>query len=155
MTAVYAFEVWAKGWNDHSPAVVNARSRGTAKYGCWLSWHDTDERLKITDMRARKVGAPVTTEQHERTMKMRVRPDLRAGVRVVAEGDPGVVVGTNSSGNFDVLLDGHKHPVNVHPMGITPEAESSGSPTLDKLVNEARADLAAVEASHAKVESWT
>lgn len=117
MDSVYAFEVWVTG-HETLKRVVNARSLGAAKYACYLLWSDVDPDLRITVMRARKLGAPVTSDSHKRTMQMRARPELEAGVRVLVDGKPGVIVGANHSANFDVLLDGQKYSVNVHPMEI-------------------------------------
>lgn len=117
MSTVFAFEVWAVG-SPHR-RVINARTSGAARYDYLLDVLDCWPDAKYTDMRARKVGEPHTSEAFMRTARYRGMPDLRCGEAVTVDGMPGVVVGHNDSANFDVLFDqGTKWAgavLNVHP----------------------------------------
>jgi hypothetical protein len=130
VSEIFAFNVSVKGtdWTK----VVNAHTRGKAKREMWLSVTDCYPDVPFTAMRARKRGVPVTTDDFRRTANYRGRPAVRCGDRVTCRGGGrGVVVGSNSSANFDVLFDldsplyaGQR--LNCHPYDLTfatPEAE--------------------------------
>ena len=117
MSAVFAFEVWEKS-SPHR-RVINARTSGAARYDYYLDVLDCWPDVKYTDMRARKIGAPQTSEAFLRNARYRGMPDLRCGDAVTVDGMSGVVVGHNDSANFDVLFDeGTRYAgavLNVHP----------------------------------------
>lgn len=79
------------------------------------AWPD----VPFTAMRARKIGAPVTSEAFARVARYRGLPHVRCGDRVRVGTDYGTIVGHNDSANFNVLFDaGSKygaHVLNVHP----------------------------------------
>lgn len=118
---VFAFEVSVVGtdWTK----IVNTRTAGKAKYQYWLDVTDAWPDVPITAMRARKVGEPHTSEAFERNAKYRGLPNVKCGQRVKVGNDEGVIVGHNSSANFDVLFDDDSpkysgQRLNVHPQGI-------------------------------------
>ena len=120
---VFAFEVSVAGtdWTK----IINARTRGKAKYQYWLDVTDVWPDVPITAMRARKYnnGEPHTSEGFERNAKYRGLPNVKCGQRVRVGSDEGVIVGHNSSANFDVLLDDDSlkyggRKLNVHPQEI-------------------------------------
>lgn len=120
---VCAFEVSVTGtdWTK----IINARTAGKAKYQYWLDVTDAWPDVPLTAMRAKKYngGRPYTSEAFERNAKYRGLPDVKCGQRVRVGNDEGVVVGHNSSANFDVLLDDDSlkyggRKLNVHPQEI-------------------------------------
>jgi hypothetical protein len=132
MADVCAFEVWAG--SREFVRTVNARSAGKAKYEYFLDVKDCWPDVKLTDMRARKVGGPQTSEAFLRTARYRGMPDLRCGEAVTVNGRPGVVVGHNDSANFDVLFDDGCDwagaTLNVHPSELrraAPAAPTEGA----------------------------
>jgi hypothetical protein len=97
--------------------VINSTSPGRAKREFLL---DLDMGgVEYTDIRVRRVGGPVTTDGIKRVAEHRGVPFAKAGMRVIVSGEPGRIVGHNSSGNFDVLFDeGSKwagNVINSHP----------------------------------------
>lgn len=126
MTEVYAFHVFPKGFEDRYNTVINSHSRGTAKReymlkldGCWPD-------LKYTDLRAKKIGGPQTSAEFKRNAKYRGMPEVRCGDRVCVGAGRGVIVGHNSSANFDVLFDADSPKyaglkLNVHPSELALE----------------------------------
>lgn len=120
---VLAFEVSVAG-TDWSK-IINARTAGKAKYEYWRSVTESWPDVPITAMRARKYngGRPYTSLEFERNAKYRQMPDVKCGQRVKVGDSFGVIVGHNSSANFDVLFDDDatRHGgqrLNVHPQEI-------------------------------------
>ncbi len=118
---VFAFEVSVNGtdWTK----IINARTASKAKYQHWLDVTDTWPDVPITAMRARKVGEPHTSEEFKRNAQYRGLPDVKCGQRVRVGKSEGVIVGHNSSANFDVLFDDDSpkyggQRLNVHPQEI-------------------------------------
>lgn len=116
--AVFAFQVSVSGtdWTK----VINARSRGQAKVEYWRDVTDAWPSIPFTAMRCRKLGAPTSSDGFLRTAQYRGLPNLRCGDRVLVCGARGVIVGSNSSANFDVLFDEDAPRfaglrLNVHP----------------------------------------
>ncbi len=123
MNEVQAFEVSVVGTNWTK--IINARTAGKAKYQYWLDVRDAWPDVPITAMRARKYnqGHPYTSPQFEHNARYRGLPDVKCGQRVRVGDAVGVIVGHNSSANFDVLFDddapkyaGQK--LNVHPQEV-------------------------------------
>lgn len=125
---VSAFEVWAR-WSEHR-RTVNARTLGAAKYDYLLDVQDCWPDVKFTDIRGRRIGAPHTSEDFIRNARYRGMPDIRCGDAVTVKGDAGIIVGHNSSANFDVLFDKGTRfaglTLNVHPSEITRAAAAIG-----------------------------
>jgi len=118
---VYSFEVSVVG-TDWS-RVINAHSRGKAKYEYWWDAQDWYPNLSFTALRCRKLGAAQTPDGFKRTAAYRGMPDVRCGQRVQVGDGLGVIVGHNSSANFDVLFDEDSPEyaglkLNVHPASI-------------------------------------
>jgi hypothetical protein len=118
MAEVFGFEVTVVGttW----VRVVNACSAGKAKAEYWRDVRDSYPDMPYTAIRAKKIGAPLSTDAFKDMAARRGLPDVRCGDRVVVEGgDRGTIVGHNSSLNFDVLFDDDsRYPgqtLNVHP----------------------------------------
>lgn len=116
--AIRAYECVIVGTEWHR--VINARTAGQAK-GMYLrrvrdAWPGA---VKFTDIRVRSLGAPQSSEDFLRCAAGRGLPEARCGMRVVAHGRSGFIVGHNASANFDVLFDGDPFPLNVHPHGLT------------------------------------
>jgi hypothetical protein len=120
---VFAFKVSVKGtdWTK----IINARTAGKAKYQYWLDVTDCWPDVPITAMRARKynAGRPYTSPEFERNAKYRGMPEIKCGQRVKVGNSLGIIVGHNSSANFDVLFDDDApkyggQTLNVHPQEI-------------------------------------
>jgi len=103
--------------------IVNASSRGKAKSEYWRHVTDAWPDISYTSIRCQKVGGPVTTSEFIRNAKYRGVPNLRCGDRVSVHGSSGVVVGHNSSANFNVEFDSGRyagHQLSVHPDELIP-----------------------------------
>lgn len=110
-----AYGVRIRGWNHET--TIHAYSAGKAKR-YYFTGLDLDG-VEFTDLRARVLGPPRTTDGITRTAKYRGVEFVRAGMRVQIGDDWGVIVSHNSSLNWDVLFDddsrypGQTH--NCHP----------------------------------------
>lgn len=95
--------------------IIHARSSGDAKARFWRRL----DGFYYTDIRCRCLGDPITTPDIQRTAEYRGVPFAKAGMSVIVNGNSGVIVGSNSSANFDVLFDeGTKwagQVLNCHP----------------------------------------
>jgi hypothetical protein len=123
MNEVFAFEVSVKGtdWTK----IINARSAGKAKHEYYRSVVESWPDVPFTAMRARKYnsGRPYTSEAFERNANYRGLPAVKCGDRVRVADCCGVIVGHNSSANFDVLFDDDAPRyggmrLNVHPQDV-------------------------------------
>lgn len=119
---VFAFEVWVKTVPEWR-RTINARSAGKAKSDYLLDLQDAWPDYRFTDLAVRKIGGPHTSEQFIRNATYRGMPDVRCGQRVIVGKGRGVIVGHNSSANFDVLFDDDspEYPgltLNVHPGSV-------------------------------------
>jgi hypothetical protein len=114
---IYAWEVSVKGtdWTK----TVNARTSGQAKRDYHLDVIDAWPEVPFTAMRCRKLGPPQTSERFVHNAQYRGLPDVKCGQRVMVGNASGVIVGHNSSANFDVLFEeDSKYPgmkLNCHP----------------------------------------
>lgn len=121
MNEIFAFEVSVNGtdWTK----IINHRSAGKAKYEYYLDVREVWPDVSITAMRARKIGKPRSSEGFQRNAKYRGMPDVKCGDRVRVGNSLGVIVGHNSSANFNVLFDDDAPryaglKLNVHPQEI-------------------------------------
>lgn len=117
MSEVFAFAVSVKGTNWTT--MINARNRGSAKAEYWRDVRECWD-VPFTAMRARKIGEPYTSEGFIRNAAYRGLPNAHCGQRVMVGSASGVIVGHNSSANFDVLFDDDSPRfagmrLNVHP----------------------------------------
>ena len=126
--AVFAFEVSVAGtdWT----CLVNERTPGRAKKTYWYQVVDAWPDVPFTAMRCRKLGPPQNTREFKRTAEYRGLPHVNCGDRVQVGQAGGVIVGKNSSANFDVLFDVDAPEyrglrLNVHPAEILFETPRS------------------------------
>lgn len=113
---VYAYECGIRGTEWTS--VVHASSAGKARYRYLLEVGDTNDGLSFKDITVRSLGNPITDAEFERTAKYRGVPFAKIGMRVECEGSAGLIVGKNSSANFNVLFTFGRHQgcvMNCHP----------------------------------------
>jgi hypothetical protein len=115
---VFAFEVNVAGreWAE----TVNARTSGQAKSEYFQGVRESWPGIPFTALRCRKIGRPHTSKRFEACASYRGLAGLQCGQRVVVGGARGVIVGHNSSANFDVLFDSDSPKyaglrLNVHP----------------------------------------
>lgn len=101
VTPLRAFACRVRGC-DHE-TVINSTSIGRAKREFLINL-DIDG-IEFTDIRVRRLGAPVTTDDLRRIAEYRGVPFARAGMLVQVGGDRGRIIGHNSSANFDVLFE--------------------------------------------------
>lgn len=117
MTSVSSYECRIRGLDGVS--VINAPSRGLAKAEAFASIRDVRDDIGFTDVSARKVGPPVSSQAFLRTVAYRGIPHVRCGDQVTVGEDVGVIVGHNDSANLEVIfyrggvLKGPS--LNVHP----------------------------------------
>lgn len=121
---IFAFEVWVDGCEHKS--TVYAHTRGKAKYSYYLNALDWYPNVEFTWLRCRKLG-PIgpqnTSEDFIRCATYRGMPDVRCGQKVKVGKGLGVIVGHNSSANFNVLFDEDSPEyaglkLSVHPASI-------------------------------------
>ncbi len=117
---------------DGRETIINSRSRGSAKAD-FLRRLDMD--LEYTALRCRVAGPVATSSDLRRTAEYRGVPFVRAGMRVVVKNERGVIVGGNSSSNFDVLFDDDSkyagNTLNCHPCWEIAYFDSDGNVLAD------------------------
>jgi len=123
----FACSVVGTDWGEQ---IINARTRGRAKREYHLNVTDAWPDVPFTAIRARKVGAPHTSADFIRTAQYRGLPNVRCGQRVKVGEARGVIIGHNSSANFDVLFDDDSpryagEILNCHPNGVTLDHENT------------------------------
>ena len=99
---VSSFACRIKG--DSHETTVHALTPGQAKSEYFRNVADVLPDLRFTDVRCRRLGGPIHSDNFLRTAKYRGVPFARIGMRVLVGGEQGVIVGHNSSANFDVLF---------------------------------------------------
>lgn len=116
---VKAFSCSVHGFSELGNSVLNAVTIGQAKVRYWRRVVDAWDGVPFTAIRARVVGEPFTDDAMRRIAEYRLVPFARAGMRVVhGANDEGVLVGSNSSANFDVLFTSGRFKgqvLNCHP----------------------------------------
>lgn len=116
-TILKSYKVREKYESAGSGVVIVARSSGQAK-AQYLRWLDMDG-VKYIDLRVSVVECCLSSERFLETAKYRNVPFARVGMRVRVGDQSGVIIGHNSSANFDVLFDADsKYPdqrLNCHP----------------------------------------
>jgi len=115
---ISAYECTVVGRDWHQ--IINHASAGKAKADYLRDVRDAWPDVAFTDIRCRRVGAPMNPTGFDHVAKMRgVSFNCGDRVRVVEHGfdQYGVILGHNSSANFDVLFDSGL-TLNCHPAGI-------------------------------------
>lgn len=128
-STVHTFEVGVKNapW---PPTQINHRTAGKAKSEYLRDVRESWPDITYLDLTVRKVSSSAfSSQQFLRVAHYRGLPDARCGQRVIVGKGRGVIVGYNSSANFDVLFDDDSPEyagltLNVHPHGI--EFEEAG-----------------------------
>lgn len=118
---VFAFLCRHKDQPESMGRTINALTAGKARYEYFLEISEPCPDVRLIDILVRKVGAPHSSEQFIRNAMYRGMPDVRCGQRVCTNGSEGVIVGHNSSANFDVLFQSGDYAgltLNVHPQEI-------------------------------------
>lgn len=122
---VFAFKVWCPMLGEGG-TVINHRNRGGAMSEYLRLVQEAWPSVQYTDLRARKQGPAVTTPEFLRVARRRGYPGVRCGDRAFfrcgSQRRPCVIVGHNSSDNFEVLFspDGPRRGFigNVHPFDL-------------------------------------
>lgn len=122
----YAFEVWVADVPEFR-RIVNERTPGKAKAAYLMDLNESWPDYKYTDLRVRKLGGPHTSDRFRHNARYRGMPDVVCGQRVRVGRASGVIVGHNSSANFDVMFDDDSPEyagltLNVHPQSVELEA---------------------------------
>ena len=120
--SVYAFEVTVVGEPEWG-RTINAARVGQAKSEYHRLLLDCFPEVPFTALRCRKVGAAKSSREFVRCAAYRGLPAVRCGQKVKVGAATGVIVGHNSSANFDVLFDEHSPKyaglrLNVHPASL-------------------------------------
>jgi hypothetical protein len=87
---------------------IFAATRGKARYEYLRDLRDAGWDVSFKDIRVRS-GDSIPLEKvtsFSRTAHARGLPFAHIGMRVEVEGHPGILVGSNDSGNFDVFFTG-------------------------------------------------
>jgi len=111
-----AFECGVKGtdWTR----IVHAMTRNKARYLYWRDIREPWPDVPFTAITCRTLGSPQSDAGFLKTAEYRNVPLARIGMRVEVEKEPGMIVGHNSSANFDVLFTDGKNKgyiFNCHP----------------------------------------
>jgi len=132
---------WFECWHISTPECrrrIAAASRGKAKSSYRSFYLDVDADCEFCDIRSKLVGPIESTEivdpDFQRTAEYRGVPFARLGMRITVAGDPGRIVGKNSSANFDVMFDGGPHSglvLNCHPNWQTRYFDARGELLAD------------------------
>jgi len=118
---VHSFEVWVSGREDWKRN-VNARSAGKAKSDYHRNLSESWD-IDFREIRCRKLGRPITSAQFVAVALYRGMPGVKCGQRVKVGNSCGVIVGHNSSANFNVLFDEDSPEyagkiLNCHPQSV-------------------------------------
>lgn len=139
---IRAFEVGLVGDCEHKyDKVIYATSAGKAKYerllDLWEEWGRdgswNGRPISFAVLTCRQLGDVQPLSLH-RTAVYRGLPFVRAGAPIEVGGDRGVIVGSNSSANFDVLFTEGKHKgtvLNCHPRWQTRYFDAEGNVVAD------------------------
>ena len=133
LNIVYAFACFVKRKSDWGLTIYNARSANEAKRLHFKSVTEIYPQIKYTDVRARKLGIPHTSEAFKHTAQHRGMPGLLCGDVVKVGLSKGVVVGHTASACFEVLFfEGAYKDIrmSVHPAELVVLDETQG-PVLD------------------------
>lgn len=128
MVEVFAFQCFPAKRPDWG-RIVNAETASKARYDYWLDVSESWPEIKYTEIRSRKVGPAHTSEAFARNAAYRGMPAVRCGDPVKVGDDRGVIVGHNSSANFDVLFDTGRFAgqrLNCHPATVTVLEKGNG-----------------------------
>ena len=113
--------------SDHE-RILNRETAGQAKADYFRDISEIG--CRYTDIRVRRLGAPITTDGLARTAKRRGVPFARAGMRVKVGDDFGHIVDNNDSSNFDVLFETGRHKgltLNCHPNWMMTYFDADGA----------------------------
>lgn len=117
MNDLSAFACSLRGYPHET--TVHSRNSNAAKSEFLSNIRDCCPDAKYTDVRVRRLGEPQSDERFEQTARYRGVPLARIGMRVIVGTASGVIVGSNSSANFDVLFDDDSEyrgaRLNCHP----------------------------------------
>ena len=111
-----AYECTVRGTCWHR--VVHATTSGRAKAEYWRDVHEAWQDIPYTAITARCVGGPITDDRFRSVAEYRGVPFARIGMAVEVGGARGVIVGHNSSSNFNVHFEAGKYSgqiLNCHP----------------------------------------
>ena len=123
-----SYSVWVAPHDDWAQNVV-ASSAGKAKRQLQIALGDLD--IDYCDIRCRVQPDFVTDDEFKRTAEYRGVCFAKIGMRVEVGNKTGVIVGKNSSANFNVLFDGDTHPLNCHPNWMIKYFDESGAVLAD------------------------
>ena len=120
---VFGFRITSTWWPDIIE--VNAFSMSAARSRIWRDAKEHWPTMPFSEVKARKLAGPVTTDTLRHVQTYRGRPDLVAGALVSKDGSlRGRVIGACSGACFNVLsADGQGW--SVHPNDLTVVEESA------------------------------
>ena len=97
---------------------VHAETAGKAKSEYFRDIRESWPEMPFTAVTAHCIGGPITDSRFLETAKYRGVAFARVGMAVEVDGSRGVIVGHNSSANFDVLFESGAFAgctLNCHP----------------------------------------
>ena len=115
MNEVGCYQVGVRGANWTRDVLALSPGRAKAEY--WREVSDAWPDVRYTDITSRR-GVRWVDERFDRVAAYRGVDFAKIGMRVEVDGQPGVLVGSNSSANFNVLFTGGKfrgQTLNCHP----------------------------------------
>lgn len=116
---VWTFRVTVVGTDWHQD--INSTTPGQAKMRYYHDLRDSWQSIPFTALRVRKIGRASSSDEFLRVARYRGLPEARCGSQVKVGDEIGIIVGHNSSANFDVLFESGRYRgqvLNVHPAGL-------------------------------------
>lgn len=114
---MYAYECWHKDYPEHK-SIKHGLTAGRARVSYFYELRDAWCEVDYKDIRSRKVGMPRTSAGFLRNATYRGVPFARVGQKVKVGAEFGIIVGHNSSANFDVFFPDGEYKnltLNCHP----------------------------------------
>ncbi|GGF72193.1 hypothetical protein GCM10010912_16630 [Paenibacillus albidus] len=133
------YEVWCQKSQWDEPwckQTIQGETPGKAKYAYWEYLQDGLWEEPFSEvfrfLHCRKIGGFKVSDlfsnrvDFERVCERRGIPFAYQGMEIEVNGQSGVIVGANNSGNLDVCFDGKWYPENCHPWWRTKYFDSAG-----------------------------
>ena len=116
MNAVRAYE--CRAGQENWSKTIHAINAGKARYQFLIDLRDAGWDVSFKDIKVKSCGCPRTSDDFMRTARRRNVQFARIGMRVSVDGERGLIVGVNSSDNFDVFFESGRfsgQTLNCHP----------------------------------------
>ena len=123
---IYEVNVRGQRWAKEILHVSAAK----AKYVYLLEVQDAWQHIGFKDLECRSLGRVQQNAEFHDVARRRQVPHAQLGMRIQMESDSGVIVGSNSADNFQVLFTSGAHKGKIlpcHPTWMTRYFDKSGN----------------------------